>query len=194
MKKSDDKKRMIRAREEYIDLIKQELLGPGSEFSIPDAAHELISSSPTSRYSIGILFPQNTYVKQDNEETIDVDENDMQDENGEDIPLTDHGKDDFTKKRTFDAGVYSDPEMTTLDEEVSMSSQYKQSSMGMTFIVRGNVDTIKGSFSFGSYRKAVVSDCLIPYEPENRATYKIPSELEHKMKYDANIGAIRLLE
>lgn len=126
MKKSDDKKRMIRAREEYIDLIKQELLGPGSEFSIPDAAHELISSSPTSRYSIGILFPQNTYVKQDNEETIDVDENDMQDENGEDIPLTDHGKDDFTKKRTFDAGVYSDPEMTTLDEEVSMSSQYKQ--------------------------------------------------------------------
>lgn len=53
---------MISAREEYIDIIKSELLGPGSEFSVPDAEHEIISTSPTSRYSLGILFPQGNLV------------------------------------------------------------------------------------------------------------------------------------
>ena len=39
---------MISAREEYIGIIRDELLGPGSEFSLPDKEHELISSTPTS--------------------------------------------------------------------------------------------------------------------------------------------------
>ena len=55
---SEIRKEMISAREEYIGIIRAELLGPGSEFSFPDAEHELISSTPTSRYSVGILFLQ----------------------------------------------------------------------------------------------------------------------------------------
>lgn len=31
-----DKQEMIRARDKYIDLVKKELMGPGSEISIPD--------------------------------------------------------------------------------------------------------------------------------------------------------------
>lgn len=67
---------MISAREEYINIIKSELLGPGSEFSLPDAEHELISSTPTSRYSVGILFPQGNEVNQDNDETVELEEAD----------------------------------------------------------------------------------------------------------------------
>ena len=48
----------ITVRKEYIERIKSELLGPGSEVCIPDIEHELISSSPNVRYSVGILFPQ----------------------------------------------------------------------------------------------------------------------------------------
>ena len=66
---------MIAAREEYIGIIRSELLGPGSEFSVPDAEHEIISTSPTSRYSVGILFPQGNLVKQDSDETVPVEEN-----------------------------------------------------------------------------------------------------------------------
>lgn len=44
------------ARKEYVERVRNELLGPGSEVCIPDAEHELISSSPNVRYSIGILF------------------------------------------------------------------------------------------------------------------------------------------
>ena len=44
---SEIRQTMISAREEYIGIIKDELLGPGSEFSLPDREHELISSTPT---------------------------------------------------------------------------------------------------------------------------------------------------
>ena len=46
MTDNEIKRSMISAREEYINIIKSELLGPGSEFSLPDAEHELISSTP----------------------------------------------------------------------------------------------------------------------------------------------------
>ena len=62
---SEIRQAMISAREEYIGIIKDELLGPGSEFSLPDREHELISSTPTSRYYVGILFPQGNAVNQE---------------------------------------------------------------------------------------------------------------------------------
>ena len=52
----------IAARKEYVERVKKELLGPGSEVSIPDEEHELISSSPSVRYSIGILFPKKQFM------------------------------------------------------------------------------------------------------------------------------------
>ena len=38
-----DKYRMLELRDAYIEAIKSELLGPGSEISIPDAKHEILS-------------------------------------------------------------------------------------------------------------------------------------------------------
>ncbi len=67
MRSQEIREQLIVARDEYIKLIKSELVGPGSEFSVPDAAHELISSSPLSRYSVGILFPQGDKIEQDND-------------------------------------------------------------------------------------------------------------------------------
>ena len=49
---------LIKTREKYISDIKAELLGPGSEFFIQDPEHELISSRPSTRYCMGILFPK----------------------------------------------------------------------------------------------------------------------------------------
>ncbi len=74
---------LIDAREEYINIIRAEVMGPGSEFSVPDAEHELISARPDSRYSIGILFPQGNQANQDNDETlsVSVSENDDNDRN-----------------------------------------------------------------------------------------------------------------
>ena len=68
------REQLINARDEYINLIKSELLGPGSEFSVPNIEHELISSSPMSRYSVGILYPQENQLNQDNDETVPITE------------------------------------------------------------------------------------------------------------------------
>ena len=57
-----DKQEMIRVRDEYIGLVKKELMGPGSEISIPDIEHELISDAPNTRYSVGVLFTKNTAI------------------------------------------------------------------------------------------------------------------------------------
>ena len=78
MNGSEIKNAMISAREEYIKTIKSEILGPGSEFSVPDADHEIISTSPTSRYSVGILFPKGNLVNQDNDETVSLEENEQE--------------------------------------------------------------------------------------------------------------------
>ena len=64
----------LSARDEYIARVKEELLGPGSEISIPDAEHELITNSPDVRYSIGILFPKNNKLNADNNDPSRVEE------------------------------------------------------------------------------------------------------------------------
>ena len=46
MRDSEIRKHLIDARDEYIGIIKSEILGPGSEFNYPDIEHELISSNP----------------------------------------------------------------------------------------------------------------------------------------------------
>src|SRR5699024_2684661 len=62
--------KLIQARKEYVGLLRRELLGPGSEISVPDEAHELISSEPDKRYSVGILFPRDNKMGVDNDDTF----------------------------------------------------------------------------------------------------------------------------
>ena len=59
----------LNTRDEYIELIRSELLGPGSEITLPDAEHELITNAPDVRYSIGILFPRNNKMNADNDDS-----------------------------------------------------------------------------------------------------------------------------
>lgn len=74
------KSEMIKARDEFIALVKAELLGPGSEVSVPDAEHELITTVPEKRYSIGILFPKENKMQADGN---DVDRAVPEDEKGD---------------------------------------------------------------------------------------------------------------
>ena len=179
---------LISARDEYINIIKSELMGPGSEFSFPDAQHELISSSPLSRYSVGILFPQGNIVGQDNDETVVI---------GEDLP-EEHAEvevveeQEATEKKRDRALQLDETASENLDEEIGMAAQFKPSSMGITFLVKGNADRIHCKVSFATYRSALLPDCVMPYEPDDPATFSVPSELSHIMTYDRNIKAFKL--
>ncbi len=189
------REQMIAARDEYINLVKMELFGPGSEFSVPDAEHELISSSPTSRYSVGILYPQGNQVNQDNDETVPLTaENEADDD--EAAPDESADSEQQTPGSTKADRVAENDETAdeNLDEEVGLSAQYMPSSMGMTFLVKGNADTVKGRAIFATYRSAKTSDCVIPFYPDNPEDYSVPTQLSHKIVYDKENRVLRLIE
>ena len=183
----------IEAREEYIHLIKQELLGPGSEISIPDEEHELISTTPEKRYSMGILFPQDNPICADNDDT----ERENTDETNDDAESTDdvyYDHDD--RKLAGENGSYSelddDGEEDSLDETVSLASQNLPSSMGFTFFADGNSDSICGTLRLGTYRAAKVDDCMLPYSEGRDIKVNIPDFVSGYITYDAEAGCIKL--
>lgn len=186
---SEIRKEMISAREEYIRLIKAELLGPGSEFSLPDEDHELISSTPTSRYSVGILFPQGNEVSQDNDETVPIEEGAELLENPEAVSRADDPV-AVPKQRTYEKDETADE---NLDEEIGMATQYMPSSMGITFLVKGNADQVRGRLTFATYRNAKVPDCAIPYFPDDPESYTVPPELAQIITFDKENRVLRLI-
>ena len=92
-----DKKEMIKVRDEYIELVKKELMGPGSEISIPDVEHELISDAPNTRYSVGILFTKNTKMNADNNDTSRVEEQDSEVQIEDEEPVKHDAEEGFVK-------------------------------------------------------------------------------------------------
>lgn len=196
MTNNEIRAQLIDAREEYINLIKSELLGPGSEFGVPDTEHELISSSPISRYSIGILYPQGNQVNQDNDETVPIKGADDSDTD-EDVAVENLSTDDEvdqTESRINRNYEFDETADENLDEEIELSAQYMPSSMGITFLVKGTADIVRGKVSFATYRNAKITDCLVPYNPSDGSDdYVVPSELAHIMEYDKERRAFRLL-
>jgi hypothetical protein len=186
---------LIDAREKYINLIKSELLGPGSEFNVPDIEHELISSSPVSRYSIGILYPQGNQVNQDNDETVPINESEDS-ESDDDVEVEETPTEDEpiqTESKGNRNYEFDETADENLDEEIELSAQYMPSSMGITFIVKGNPDLVRGRVSFATYRNAKITDFFVPYMPSDPDHYVVPSELAHIMAYDKERRAFRLL-
>ncbi len=121
MNESEIRKQLIDAREEYIKIIKSELLGPGSEFSLPNIEHELISSTPISRYSVGILFPQGNQMNQDNDETVPLPEADEGIEK-EDEPDTESGiQSEPVQESQKHVSEFDETADENLDEEIGMS-------------------------------------------------------------------------
>ncbi len=193
MNESEIRKQLIDVREEYIKIIKSELLGPGSEFSLPDIEHELISSTPISRYSVGILFPQGNQMNQDNDETVPLPEADEGIEEEDEPDMESGTQTEPVQESQKHVSEFDETADENLDEEIGMSMQYMPSSMGITFLVKGNADIIKGKVTFATYRKALITDCVIPYMPSDPESYVIPPELAHKMFFDKNTGTIKLL-
>ena len=192
MNESEIRKQLIDAREEYIKIIKSELLGPGSEFSLPDIEHELISSTPTSRYSVGILFPQGNQMNQDNDETVPLPEAEGSTDKEESDAEAEIQTEPVQESRKH-VSEFDETADENLDEEIGMSMQYMPSSMGITFLIKGNADIIKGKVTFATYRKALITDCAIPYTPADPEHYAVPSELAHIMSFDKNTRTMKLL-
>lgn len=190
------RERMIAARDDYTAMVEQELLGPGSEFSVPDAEHELISSKPMSRYSVGILYPQGNRVNQDNDEPVPLiseSEEEMEVDDGRADP-DEEQQPPLVVTRSSRVVETDDTADENLDEEVGLSSQYMPSSMGIAFLAKGHTDTTRIKVSFATYRRAKVPDCVIPFYPNIPEDYSVPGALSHKITYDNENKVLRLID
>lgn len=182
----------IKTREEYVSLIKKELLGPGSEVDIPDSEHEVISTSPDLRYSIGILFPQNSKMNAENGDTARVEESARDDEVAEENESVEP-EDDIKEYSEKEERPYIGEE-ENLDEEIGLSTQDRPSSTGITFFVCGNTEKINCQVRFGMYRKLKASDCCFPFLPEDSDNFDVPEQLSSYLKYDKNLHCLRLCQ
>ena len=176
----------IQAREDYIELIKKELLGPGSEISLPDEEHELISDSPNTRYSMGILYPQGNKLNADNNDMSRVEPQDEELKIEEDTAGVEEISEEGFVKHLGTMG-YADEE--NLDEEIGLAAQNMPSSMGITFFATGNSTVVNCILEFATYRKAVASDCRIPFEIND---FSLPEELDTVVFIDKNENTLRL--
>ena len=173
-------KSLLETRTKYAELIKKELLGPGSEHSYPDEEHELITEQPERRYSIGILFPQNNLINAENDDSLKaegIEEDEETDEESSD------GNDTVERERKH---FINSPEEDNLDEEINLASQNMPSSMGITFFVRGSANRINCSVSFATYRRARIGDCS-SFLPENVGDdYELPPQAKRFICLDEN--------
>ena len=178
----------IDARKEYVERVKRELLGPGSEVCIPDVEHELISGSPSVRYSIGILFPQKQRLTKDNDDATDeefVTENEA---------VTDEEDTKQPKKKNSDSTeIAFDPEEDSLDEQVGLAMQNLPSSMGYSFFAKGSCDTLTFNLTFATYNNSKMEDCAYPVPVDLPDSYVVPSEASCYLKYDAQYKCLRLV-
>lgn len=183
---------MLFTRQALVDSIRKELLGPGSEYSIPDEEHEIITDLPEIRYSVGILFPQKNLIAADNNEIpvkmedfpVDVEEEGAE----EDFDLID----ERDNKKRYLGSLAEDTDIGTLDEDIGLSMQNMPSSMGLTFFVNSDVNKLSFNVSFGTYRKTKLEDCKLPYKPENPNLYTLPYKVSGIVNYSKESGLLSL--
>ena len=193
------KNEMIGARDGFIALIKKELLGPGSEVAIPDAEHELITTSPEKRYSIGLLFPQGKRMKADNGDVDCGEEKENIEETENDVQVTEQAfeNSDYVVREIEDEkkhGDDDDPDSEdNLDEEVSLAAQNMPSSFGISFFVKGNTDRIHVSLKYGTYRGSRMEDCRIPFSPMMLDGYSVPEAVSGYVAYDDSEKTLKML-
>lgn len=177
----------IEARKEYVERVRRELLGPGSEVSIPDAEHELLSSSPNVRYSIGILFPQKQRLVKENDDATDeetVTENEVAAEENDSRQPRSGG--------STSADTGADSEEESLDEQIGLAMQNLPSSMGYSFFAKGNCDRLVFRLSFATYDNSRMEDCAYPVLEEVPEDYILPTAAGSYVKYDAKYKCLRL--
>lgn len=175
----------LETRTEYIERIKRELLGPGSEIDLPDREHELISVSPEVRYSVGVLYTKENKMNADNNDTeraaVSADDVDRDDEDlvNEGAPVDRDRSSGDDKPSREDRLTEED----SLDEDVSLAAQNMPSSMGITFFVEGDADKVVCDLKFATYRRANALDCYIPFYPPKPEEYIVPVQFSQYVEY-----------
>ena len=181
---------LLDTRERLIIDLKKEVLGPGSEISIPDEEHEIISSSPEQRYSMGILFPKGQHYNVENDDNEGTG-NDNQEERQYELIQEDN--DESKDQGLSDPAAGSNPgDEEELDENISLATQNMPASMGISFVTNGKTDRIKCRISFATYRRTTVEDCRIPASKDIPEQVIVPELVDEWVLFDQKEKTFKL--
>lgn len=134
-------------RNAFFQMINSEMMGPGSETS-KDSENEVITESPLQRYSVGILYPQGSTMK-------NVKENSKE------------GEDDDTDEQgdTDDPKVNTDNEIDEpLDLSVNTANQYYPSAIGISFYIKGASPNLEIEINCAQYKRLILQECITDVE------------------------------
>jgi hypothetical protein len=183
---------LFKAREYLVEEFRKELLGPGSEIVYPDSDHEIITDLPEMRYSTGILYPQRNMICADNDIPDIPSQSGMFDDVDDVLPNDGLiAPEDNHTEILYGVNVSEDSDVTTLDDEVGLSTQILPSSMGLTFFITKDTDNISVDLAFGTYRKTRMQDCCLPFTPDYE-NYSIPLPFASYIEYDKGHSLLRL--
>jgi len=160
-------------REELMEEIVKEMLGPGSEIYDTSPETEIISDLPEVRYSVGILFPQKNLIDLDDDE-VDIGSNSIEVLKEEVISQIQKNDSQENVKETKKYLLDFDKEK--IDEQISLSTQNMPSSMGFSFIVERLPQELTFDIEFGTYDKVRLEKVFLPHS-EIEEDY-IPDELK----------------
>lgn len=153
----------IEARKKIYKQLKAELLGPGSEDIGPDINFEVLTESPVQRYSTGILYPQKK-IFDENEVTGDIQEEDEMDPD-----LNDKVTSQRKEEKKY---ISNDEDENEIDDQISMANQTLPSSMGFTFFVKEDINSLNIRVSAAKYRPAKLEECCVSYSNEEELPLK----------------------
>ncbi|MBI5806772.1 MAG: helicase [Ignavibacteriales bacterium] len=150
---------MSEARDIYVDRIKRELIGPGSDifYCSEDYNDEIIEGKPLTRYYSGILFPPKTELIEDDPELFNEDNDELNEEPDE---LTTKEKENIREENEI---------LDTSEEDETFklrTNLYFPTNIGFTFCIPLETNTIDLKLSFGTYKKANSKEVKIKYNGE----------------------------
>ena len=180
-----NKQKFIKTRDEYVEYIKQQLMGPGSEGECPDFEHEILSTGAAGKYCLGIIYPQEDNYGNDDK---DVDNSSFETTQEGSVLFEDNNELNIGKtspqKDNVEA-VVSDEVMDSTDT-VNLAMQRKPSSFGFTFYTKENLSQLSLDIEFAIYEKNKIADCLIRLDDEDISKVNLdegPFELDESKKF-----------
>lgn len=197
MKEKLTKHVFLNAREDYIQAIKEELLGPGSEISLPDKEHEIISGRPEFRYFLGVLYPEEENKQEEGgqkegaegENTEEADE--AEDEENLDDDALEIATDFRDGASEFKDNDEDDAIEAVPEEKVNAGNQHKPSSMGISFLAEGDCKQVKCDVSFATYDKLPPEKCYVYYPVAEPEKLNIPPMLKEFVCYEKEMQSFR---
>lgn len=177
-------------RECYVNLIKNELLGPGADPWLrgEDVSRERLAVKPSRLYLLGVLYPQEATVSMDSEKILRVDEDFWEEDAETEQDLTPVTEDSLPMAENHvrsEEGEKEAQDYSELSEEFNMAAQFQPSSMGLLCLTDKSPEGAKVHVSFGSYRrtKRELGEIWIPYEMPTGFT--LPTEYAPYLSYEA---------